>query len=43
MSIYSNPIAKYNINTLQIKRLDDKTLDRELPRRNLAQNTKLIN
>ena len=42
VSIYNDPISQYQIKNLKIKRLDDQVLDKENPRRLIAQNTQLI-
>lgn len=42
ISIYNDPISQYQIKNIQIKRCDEKVLDKENPRRLIAQNTQLI-
>lgn len=37
--IYNDPINQYNIQALRIKRIDEKILEKESPRRIIAQNT----
>lgn len=41
-TIYSDLISTYNITSLRIRRIDDKLLDKESPRRIIAQNSSLI-
>ena len=41
-SIYSDLISAYRIETIIIKRFDEKILDKELPRRSIAQNSQVI-
>jgi hypothetical protein len=37
-SIYNDLISAYNIPSIRIKRIDEKILDKESPRRIIAQN-----
>ena len=41
-SIYSDLISAYRIDEIIIKRFDEKILDKELPRRSIAQNSQVI-
>lgn len=41
-SIYNDLISAYSIGSITIKRFDEKTLDKDLPRRNIAQNSQVI-
>lgn len=41
-SIYNDLISAYNIPSIRIKRIDEKILDKESPRRIIAQNQQLI-
>lgn len=41
-TIYNDLISAYNISSLRIKRIDEKILDKESPRRIIAQNSNLI-
>lgn len=38
-TIYQDLISVYNISTIRIKRIEEKQLDKESPRRIIAQNT----
>lgn len=41
-TIYNDLISVYNISTIRIKRIEEKILDKESPRRIIAQNSMLI-
>jgi len=39
IQIYNDQISQYQIKSIKIKRIDEKVLDKENPRRLIAQNT----
>lgn len=42
IAVYNDLISAYNISAIRIKRVDEKVLDRESPRRIVAQNPQLL-